>query len=462
MANAKEKKEFIEKLQGKRVMVVGMARSGIAAGALLLKIGAKPVLYDAKTEFDLGDLAEKCELALGGDADAVAKSCDMLVLSPGVPTRLDFIQNAVKSGKPVISEIELGYMTSEADFVCIGGTNGKTTTTSLTGEIFKNAGRNTFVLGNIGIPITEHSLETKPGDVIVAETAALQLETIDKFHPRSCALLNITEDHMDRFGTMDYYAECKVRMFENQTMDDFGVLNFDDPATAAQCFKLPSNILWFSRKSEVDQGAFLRGGRIVYKQGETEQDICAPEDVYIPGDHNLENALAAVCLAASMGVPSDVIAHTLRTFKGVEHRIEFVCERDGIRFVNDSKGTNPDATIKAVLAMKTPTVLILGGFDKHSEFEPMFKDMTENIAAVVLLGATQQKLLDAAKNAGYPGDIILADGFEDAVKKATDRAEAGYTVLLSPACASWGMFKNFEERGRVFKELVSSDAAQRR
>ena len=455
MANAKEKKEFIDSLRGRRVMVVGMASSGIAAGALLLEIGAKPVLYDAKTEFELGELADKCELALGGDANAVAESCDMLVLSPGVPTRLDFIQTAMKSGKPVISEIELGYMTSEADFVCIGGTNGKTTTTSLTGEIFKNAGRNTFVLGNIGIPITEHSLETKPGDVIVAETAALQLETIDKFHPRSCALLNITEDHMDRFGTMEYYAQCKVRMFENQTQDDFGVLNYDEPATAAQCFQLPSRVLWFSRKTEVDQGAFIKNGRIVYKQDDKEIDICAPEEIYIPGDHNLENALAAVCLAASMGVSADIIAHTLRTFKGVEHRIEFVCERDGIRFVNDSKGTNPDATIKAVLAMKTPTVLLLGGFDKHSEFEPMFEDMTENIKAVVLMGETRQKLFDAAQKAGFKGDVILADGFEAAVEKATERAEAGYTVLLSPACASWGMFTNFEERGRVFKQLVS-------
>ena len=214
-------------------------------------------------------------------------------------------------------------------------------------------------------------------------------------------------------------------------------------------------MLWFSRKTEVDQGAFIKNGRIVYKQDDKEIDICAPEEIYIPGDHNLENALAAVCLAASMGVSADIIAHTLRTFKGVEHRIEFVCERDGIRFVNDSKGTNPDATIKAVLAMKTPTVLLLGGFDKHSEFEPMFKDMTENIKAVVLMGETRQKLFDAAQKAGFRGDVILADGFEDAVEKATERAEAGYTVLLSPACASWGMFTNFEERGRVFKQLVS-------
>ena len=445
--------------QGKKVMVVGMARSGIAAGALLLELGATVLLYDQKTKDAFGDsvqtLLKKGAIdAMGADANNVAAAADMLVLSPGVPTKLSFIQNAIKANKTVISEIELGYLTAKAPMVCIGGTNGKTTTTALTGEIFKNSGRKTYVLGNIGVPITEYSLQTTEDDIIVAETAALQLETIDTFRPAAAALLNITEDHLDRFGTMDYYIACKMRMFENMTLQDFAILNYDDEITRAQIINATNaRILLFSRKEEVSDGAFVRGGSIVFKLEGVEQAVCPIADVKIPGAHNLENALAATCLAMCMGVEASVVAHTLRAFAGVEHRIEFVREVNGIRFINDSKGTNPDATSKAIEAMSAPTVLLLGGFDKQSDFDSLFAAFTDNIKSVVLLGETKDKLLQAADKAGYTA-VQMADSFEQAVHKAYASAEPGDTVLLSPACASWDMFADYEQRGDVFKEIV--------
>lgn len=443
--------------QGKKVLVVGMAKSGISAAHLLLKLGAEVLLYDRKTaeHFQLDSLFDKgARDFLGKDPMEAVKEAEILIMSPGVPVKQEFIEKAKEAGKPVLSEIELGYLTAKAEFVCISGTNGKTTTTALTGEIFKNGGRNTYVLGNIGVPICDASMETKPGDIIVAEVAALQLETIRDFRPRAAALLNVTEDHMDRFGTMEYYTACKMREFENQTEKDFAVLNWDNAITRAQAENIHSRLLWFSRTAEPGEGAFLRDGRIVFTMDGKTEEICPAADVRIPGAHNLENALAAVCLAKAMGISGEAIAKTLRTFPGVEHRIEFVREVNGVRYINDSKGTNPDATIKAIEAMTAPTVLILGGYDKHSEFDEMFAAFTPQITDVVLLGATRDKLEAAAKKAGF-GHVILAEDFADAVKKASAAAKCGGNVLLSPACASWDMFDNFEQRGDVFKKLVA-------
>lgn len=438
----------------KRVLVVGMAASGISAGKLLVKLGAKVTLYDAKnvSEDKLAGL-ENCERYFEKDPNEILSRIDILVLSPGVPVRLDFIQKAYELNKSVIAEIELGYVTSPADFICISGTNGKTTTTALTGEIFKNSGAHTYVLGNIGMPICEKSLDTMKGDVVVAETAALQLETTEKFKPRAAALLNLTEDHMDRFYTMEYYTECKMKMFANQDNNDFAVFNYDDPLVRAQSKNVRGNVVFFSRK-EIVKGAYVLNNRIIFEYGDIKLDICDINDVYIPGDHNLENALAAVCLAAVMGIDAKTIAYTLKTFKGVEHRIEFVKTVNGIDFINDSKGTNPDATIKAIQAMKKPTVLILGGYDKHSEFNDMFKAFTPLITGAVILGQTKDKIKACADLNEFKS-YKLAETFDEAVKTAYEMCEYGGVVLLSPACASWGMFTNFEERGRVFKEIVA-------
>lgn len=438
----------------KKVMVVGMARSGIAMAKLLLDIGARVVIYDAKQPEQLNlDGLEACENACGKDAMSFMLEADVLALSPGVPTRLPFIKRAVELGKPVIAEIELGWQAAPASYVCITGTNGKTTTTALVGEMFKNSGRRTHVLGNIGVPICDKVKDILPDDVVVAETAALQLETIDKFRPCAGAFLNLTEDHMDRFLTMDNYARCKMRLFENQTKENFAVLNMDDPEVCLRSKEISSTKLWFSTQAEVQEGAFLRGENIIYRYGGIENSLCSVSDVLIPGIHNLQNALAGICLASCMGVSVEAIVHTLKTFPGVEHRIEFVREIAGIRFINDSKGTNPDATMKAVQAMTRPTVLILGGYDKQSEFTSLFECLKPTVRSVVLLGQTQQKLENAAKEANF-SDVELADTFDDAVLKARAIASDGMNVLLSPACASWDMFEDFEKRGERFKRIV--------
>ncbi len=447
-------------LRGKRAMVVGMARSGISSARLLIEKGALPVLYDAKdkSKFEDGAFDEfsgKAVFAMGASADAAAADADMLVLSPGVPTELDFIKKAKAQGKPVIGEIELGFICSAAQIIAITGTNGKTTTTALTGEIFKNAGYNTYVLGNIGTPITQYAAKTMPGDIIVAETAALQLETIESFVPRACAVLNITQDHLNRYGTMDNYTAAKERIFENQTEDDFCILNYDNQITRLMADKPLSKIIWFSRQVRPERGVFIESGHILSSEPDGVQTICEADKVRIPGVHNLENAMAAAALARCCGINGKVIRETLMEFPGVEHRIEFVREHDGVRYINDSKGTNPDATEKAAAAMDRPTVLILGGYDKKSSFEDLFAGFGSRIKHIVAIGATQQKILDDAKSAGFKS-ICTADSFEEAVIKARSIAKHGWNVLLSPACASYDMFTDFEQRGTVFKDIVNS------
>lgn len=447
-------------MKDKNVMVVGMAKSGIASAKLLIEQGANVTLYDAKPisnfpEHMFDEFTGKASFAFAVDPMPVAKASDMLVLSPGVPTDLDFIRQAEYDGKKVIGEIELGYLYSKGEFVAITGTNGKTTTTALTGEVFKNAGFNTYVLGNIGLPIAEEAMSTKPGDIIVAETAALQLETIEKFHAHACAVLNITEDHLNRYGTMENYIAAKERVFENQTEHDFCVLNYDNEITKNMDGKQKSKIIWFSRKVKLDSGVFIDKGNIVSKEADGEHIICRTDEVRIPGDHNIENALAAAALARCYNIPESVIRETFIEFPGVEHRIEFVREVGGIRYINDSKGTNPDSTEKAAAAMTRPTVIILGGSTKNNSFVSMIKGFGENIKALVAIGETQKNILDDANTAGF-SNIYTADTFEEAVQKSTSIAKQGWNVLLSPACASFDMFEDYEHRGRVFKDIVNS------
>ena len=445
--------------KGKKVLVVGMAKSGVASAVLLCRLGADVIVYDAKKKQDLseGIFAElskyKYTDMLGQDIMPIIDSIDTMVLSPGVPTGLPFICKANELGKRVIAEIELGYSVSKADFIAITGTNGKTTTTALTGEIFKNAGIHTYVLGNIGIPISQEALETKKGDVVVAETAALQLDTIVDYKPLESAILNITEDHLDRYGNMDNYITAKAKIFKNQTEENFCVLNYDNEYVRSLSPQIKARVLWFSAENEVENGAFVREGIVMFKLDGTEKVIVPMNDIKIPGKHNLENALAATALACVYGIKEEVIAKTLREFSGVEHRIEYVKTVRGVDFINDSKGTNPDATIKAIQAMVKPTILILGGYDKKSDFTEMFLSFTPLIKTVVLLGATANKLAETANKVGF-GDYIMANNFRDAVAKAFSVAEEGYNVLLSPACASYDMFDNFEERGKVFKQIV--------
>ena len=445
----------------KTALIVGMAKSGIGAAKLLCRHGWHVVINDMKSEIPGLEDALKgyaCDWHLGEDPLPLIEGADLIIPSPIIPMTVPFLSEARKRGIEIESEIELGYRYAKADFVCITGTNGKTTSTALTGEIFKAAGFRTFVLGNIGIAITEHAEETQLGDIIVAETAALQLEGCTEFHARAAACCNITEDHLDHFGDMEHYIAAKKKVFDNQTADDFAVLNYDDPIVRDMKDCTPAECLFFSRKEPVPNGMFLSGEDVIYRRNGIDTFVIKADDIRIPGGHNLENAMLSSLLALSMGIAPETVAQVLKTFPGVEHRIEFVRELDGVRYVNDSKGTNPASTIRAIEAMKTPTVMLLGGFDKHSDFHEMFDVFKQSgkIRAMVVIGQTQQKILDTAIDAGMAHLCHKAETFREAVGMARALAQPGDTVLLSPACASWGMFENYEQRGEIFKQIVNA------
>jgi UDP-N-acetylmuramoylalanine--D-glutamate ligase len=442
----------------KTALIVGMARSGLSSARLLHADGWRLILNDKKVSVpDIEEVLAGIPYrdALGQDPAELLAGVDLMVLSPGVPMHLPFVRQARERGVEVIGEIELGWRYSKGDFLCITGTNGKTTCTAMTGEICKKSGRRTFVLGNIGTPITQFALDTRPGDLIVAETAALQLEGNVHFHAKAAAVCNITEDHLDRFLTMENYIAAKCKIFDNQTAADIAVLNYDDVVVRAMANKTPARKLYFSRRSAVDEGVFLSGADVLYRLDGVERRLCTAAEIKIPGAHNLENAMLCSAIGISQGIAPEAVREALMEFPGVEHRIEFVCERRGVRYINDSKGTNPDSTMKAISAMDRPTVLLLGGFDKHSEFMELFEAVKKGpIKAAVVLGQTADLILQAAKAKGFTAVHRCDGGFEQAVDMARDLSEPGDAVLLSPACASWDMFDDFEQRGRVFKEIV--------
>ena len=450
----------------KTALVVGMAKSGVASAILLYKKGYTVIINDLKSDIPgLSESLKKIKYVnrLGVAPEALLDGIDLMVISPVIPIFRPFVKEAIARGIEVIGEIELGYRYSNrgARFVCIGGTNGKTTTTTLTGEIFteyhKRIGTgNAYVLGNIGVPITAHALDTKAGDTVVAETASLQLESIVDFRCNAAGLLNITEDHINRFGSMEAYIAAKMRMFENQTEEDFAALNADDPIVANA--RTRARKLFFSRKKEVEEGAFVRNGKIIFRMDGKETELIPADELGIIGAHNLENALCAVCLSLAMGVPADIVSSVLRSFKGVEHRIEYTRCYHGVTFYNDSKGTNPESTIKAVEAMKQPTILLLGvgNYDKQSDYRPVFRCFNGRVKACIVNGSNTEAIMKAAADEGYTAIHACMGGLEEMILDALDIAESGDAVLLSPACASWGMFTDYEERGRIFKQIVNS------
>lgn len=445
-------------LKNKKVLVVGIAKSGIAAAKFLVEKGANVTLNDIKNESELSNVLEQIDfdvnIKLGVKADEFAKNVDLIVVSPGVPTDLSFFNIARENNVKVISEVELAYLFSEAPIIGITGTNGKTTTTSLVGELFKKSGRGTFVVGNIGLPMTSQVEKASAKDIIVAELSSFQLETIDKFRPKVSLILNFTPDHLNRHKTFEKYIEAKCRIFENQDESDYVVLNYDDKGVRKLKEKVKSQILWFSKNEGIDRGAFCREGKVYIKNNGKEIFVINIEDIYIPGNHNLENALAAVCAAWIMGVNVEDIAYVLKNFKGVEHRIEFVDEINKIRYINDSKGTNVDATIKAIQAMKAPTILIAGGYDKGVEFDELINNFGNTIKHLILMGVTANKIEATARKYNF-FNITKVKNMHEAVIRATEIASSGDNVLLSPACASWDMFNSFEHRGDVFKEEVN-------
>jgi len=450
------------KVEKKRVLVVGMARSGIAAAQLLLNHGALPMLYDAKKAEAFGqDLVAlhetACEFHLGEDPMPLLDRSDLVVISPGVPIDAPIVKAARERAIPLVGELELAYSLMQGDVLAISGTNGKTTTVTLLGKMFENAGRIVHVAGNIGYPLSLVALNSKKGDVAVVEVSSFQLESIKTFHPCVAALLNITEDHLNRHGTMEQYTRLKQRIFENQTQDDVAVLNLDDPALVKMADKVRARVAFFSRTQSVANGACVEDGKIVWRWDGLTKPICDADQILIPGPHNLENALAATAMAAVRGVPPAVIRHTLQSFTGVEHRIEKVRVLEGVTYINDSKGTNVDSTIKAVQSMKAPTVLILGGYDKHTDFMPLCKEIVASaiISHVVAMGQTARQITQTLEEAGYCS-VTQAYSMEDAIEKARRLAISGGNVLLSPACASFDMFRDFEHRGQVFKEIVTA------
>ena len=446
-------------MKNKKVLVFGSGISGIGAGKLLEQVGASVVLYDGKETLDkevlkaqLGD-DTKAEIILGELSEEVMETLDLVVMSPGVPTDLPVVLKMRDMGIPIWGEVELAYTYGKGDVLAITGTNGKTTTTALLGEIMKNYKESVFVVGNIGNPYTAAALEMREDSVAVAEMSSFQLETIHEFRPKVSAILNITPDHLNRHHTMEAYIKAKEDIAKNQTKEDTCVLNYEDEVTRKIGENVKANVLYFSSQRKLDRGIYLDDGNIILRQDE-EILVCNVNELKLLGTHNYENVMAAVAMAAAYGTPMEVIRRTIKEFAGVEHRIEFVREKDGVAYYTDSKGTNPDAAIKGIQAMNRPTVLIGGGYDKDSEYEEWIQAFDGKVKLLVLVGATKEKIAEAAERVGFVS-YVMADSFEEAVEKCIEAAEPGDAVLLSPACASWGMFKNYEERGDKFKELVN-------
>lgn len=448
-------------MKDKKILVVGMGKSGKAAVQAMIKLGAQVSVQDSKKEEDMEPqlltfLKEKASACYLGCTPKDIKEFDMIILSPGVPPELGFIRAAREAGVEIVGELEIAYRTGRGKYVAITGTNGKTTTTTLAGEIFEASGRKTSVVGNIGVAVISKALSAEDDSWLITETSSFQLETIRDFRPEVSAILNLTPDHLDRHKTMENYGAAKARIFENQTADQYCIINYDDE----ECRKLAegcrARVIPFSRKQELETGAFVKDGEIVIKdENGAIVTICGTEELLIPGNHNLENALAACAITYFSGIDAAVISDALKKFAGVAHRIEFCGEIDGIRFVNDSKGTNPDAAIKAIEAMKENIILIAGGYDKNSSFDAFIDAFEGRVKAVMLLGKTATKIKETAEKAGFTKSIILKD-METCVREAYRIAQPGDVVLLSPACASWDMYTSFEQRGDHFRSCVEA------
>lgn len=447
-------------IAGKNVLVFGSGISGIGAAGLLEERGASVTLYDGNDKLDAEEIRAKmktgaeADIVLGEFPEELLQKLDLVIISPGVPTDLPIVNRMREAKIPVVGEIELAYELGKGEVLAITGTNGKTTTTALLGEIMKNVYDSAFVVGNIGIPYTNVVDDTRDDSVIVAEMSSFQLESIVDFRPRVSAILNITPDHLNRHHTMEAYIQAKKNVAVNQTPGDTCVLNYEDEVLREFGETLQTKVLYFSSKRKLDKGIYLEDGNIIYRNPD-ECLVCNVDELKLLGVHNYENVMAAVAMAAAYGVPMDSIRKTIKEFAGVEHRIEFVTEKNGVAYYNDSKGTNPDAAIRGIQAMNRPTYLIGGGYDKQSEYKEWIESFDGKVKKLILIGQTKEKIAKEAKECGFT-DVLLLDTFEDAVMTAARLAQPGEAVLLSPACASWGMFKNYEERGDKFKEIVNS------
>jgi UDP-N-acetylmuramoylalanine--D-glutamate ligase len=443
-------------VSGKRVLVVGLGKSGVASALFLKQHGAKVSVSDSKTEEQLHEhipvlLDNGIAVETGGHGERTFQKQDMIVISPGVPVNAPALEPARKMRVPIIGEVELAARFLKGKIIAITGSNGKTTTTALAGDVVAQGGVKTLVGGNIGTPAISLVPESTNDSYTVLEISSFQLETIEQFSPKIAVVLNVTPDHLDRHGTFQVYWEAKRRIFENQTASEFAILNADDPEAARMASGLKAQLRWFSRKQEVERGAFVRGDRIFYKDAKGEREIMALSDMQLKGAHNVENVLAAVTIGAILEIPEAKIREAVKNFKAVEHRLEYVATVNGVEFYNDSKATNVDATIKALESFPKNIHIILGGKDKGSDYTVLKPLLQERVKRVYTVGAAAEKIESHIAGA-VP--ITQAGTIENAVRKAMDAASPGDVVILAPACASFDQFNSYEHRGKVFKELV--------
>ena len=447
------------KIEEQKVLVVGTGISGIAAAELLQSKNVDTVLFDGNKELDLNKLYEKApelkdmSIILGELTEEQMHEFGVAVLSPGVPTDLPMVERLRAQNVAIWGEIELAYYFGKGRLIAITGTNGKTTTTALTGAIMKNYYKDVRIVGNIGIPYTSEAATMTDDTVTVAEISSFQLETIHDFCPDVSAILNITEDHLNRHHTMECYIKTKEYITRNQTKDQVCVLNYEDEVLRSFGESAPAKVVYFSSHRKLDNGFYLEGEDIYYAVDGQSTHVINVNELNLLGRHNYENVMAACAMSVNFGVPMDKIVEVLKIFQAVEHRIEYVTEKRGVKFYNDSKGTNPDAAIQGIRAMNRPTFLIGGGYDKQSEYDEWIEAFDGKVKKLVLIGQTAEKIENCAHRHGFM-DTVRKDTFEEAIQYCYDNAKSGDAVLLSPACASWGMFPNYEERGRIFKEYV--------
>jgi UDP-N-acetylmuramoylalanine--D-glutamate ligase len=467
-------------LNNKRVLVVGLGKSGVASALFLKQHGARVSVSDTKSGDELRNeipvlLDHGITVETGGHGERTFRGQDLIVVSPGVPVDAPLLVQARSLGEPVIGEIELAAQFLPGPIVAITGSNGKTTTTTLAGEILTAGGLPTLVGGNIGTPAISLAERATPETVIVLEVSSFQLETIQTFRPKIAVVLNVTPDHLDRHRTFDAYVDAKARIFENQQADDFAVLNADDPTCVAMAARTKAQVFWFSRQKEVRQGAWVRDGAIVFRVaqdrevrnegksapsfaldsvfvGPGERQTMLASEIPLKGAHNLENVLAAICIGALMGRAPEKIRSAVTNFKAVEHRLEFVATVRGVDYYNDSKATNVDATIKALESFPSGIHLILGGKDKGSDYSVLNPLLKQRVKRVYTIGAAASKI---ESQIIFPkSEIVHAETLENAIRKAHAVAHPGEVVLLAPACASFDQFRSYEHRGQVFKEIV--------
>jgi UDP-N-acetylmuramoylalanine--D-glutamate ligase len=447
-------------LKGKRVLVIGSGLSGVGSVKLLDQIGALPVMLEENTKVTEEDIRkklyeedrDKTEIIIGEITDDTLNSISLVVPSPAVPLDSPTVMRIKALNIPIWSEIELAYNFSKGTMVAITGTNGKTTTTTLVGEIMKAHYESVYVVGNIGVSFAENALGMRDDTVIVGEISSFQLEAVDNFHAKVSAILNITPDHLNRHHTMECYASMKENITNKQTAEDTCVLNYDNEYTRDFGKRCPSKVVFFSTKEELKDGFFLDGDNIVMANGGSKTVIMNIHDMNLVGLCNVENVMAAIAMSLAMGVPLSTILEVIRNFKAVEHRIEFVATKRGVDYYNDSKGTNPDAAIQGIKAMSKPTILIGGGYDKGSEYDEWLECFGDTVKLLVLIGQTKEKIAECAEKHGFT-NYVFKDTYEEALEFCTKSAQPGDAVLLSPACASWDMFPSYEVRGKKIQRI---------